>query len=293
MMNGPRKLDAASGEEAGAEEAGAGVGDTMGPGSTPDETTGAGLPVGPTMGSRRDERRPPTGSLAEGDGEGVGLGVGKTSAIDDSGTAEDDAGTMTSGRPTLGISSGAGADEAAGAEEDAGTMTSGRPTLGTISAVGGDEGAGAEELAMTIGSGVGSGRSSSGVGTRIGDGDGLSIASGDEEIGTGDARKFPVPAGRSGRSFLSGSGVTIASTAELKVLDGSTFVCLTLVSGFADEVSGRPRNRDSTKDEKSSCRDSSCSDELLDDNVEDEEDEVGAAGAVMLVTICRFTWRGK
>lgn len=75
------------------------------------------------------------------------------------------------------------------------------------------------------------------------------------------------------------------------MLVGSTSVLLTKTLS-EDEESGLLRNSDSTKEVKSgNWRDWSCSDELLDDEVEDEE--VGNAGAVMFVTICRLTCRGK
>jgi hypothetical protein len=50
---------------------------------------------------------------------------------------------------------------------------------------------------------------------------------------------------------------------------------------------------DSTNDEKSIWRDESCSEELLGNELEDEDDGVGAAGVVPFVTICRFTCLGK
>lgn len=110
----------------------------------------------------------------------------------------------------------------------------------------------------------------------------------DDETGSGGSRRFPVPAGR---WPLSGTGVTTTSTVEVRVLVGSDSVFLTSESDEEDEESGWPRKSDSTNDVKSSCLDSICSDELLEDKV--EEEEVGAAGAVVFVTICRLTCRGK
>ena len=79
---------------------------------------------------------------------------------------------------------------------------------------------------------------------------------------------------------------------EVTELVGSKSLLLAAESEEEDEESGRLLNRDSTNDEKSvNCRDSSCSDELLDDSEVDED--VGTAGVVTLVTIWRLTCRGK
>ncbi len=57
------------------------------------------------------------------------------------------------------------------------------------------------------------------------------------------------------------------------------------------EVSELPRNSDSINDGKSSWRDESCSEVLLD--VELDDGDGVAAGVVVLLTICRFTCLGK
>ena len=56
-----------------------------------------------------------------------------------------------------------------------------------------------------------------------------------------------------------------------------------------DDVSGRGLKTGFNMDGRSNWRDSSCSEVVLEDLVED----VAAAGAVELVTICRLTCRGK
>lgn len=119
-MKGPRKLDA-SGEETSVDETGAGVGVTIGPGSTPVEATpcsgetvglGGVAEDGSTKGASTDDKSSPMGSLVE----GLAVGVGET--IAGGATAlEEEAGTMISGRPMLGPSSGSSAtlrDAAAG-----------------------------------------------------------------------------------------------------------------------------------------------------------------------------------
>jgi hypothetical protein len=114
-------------------------------------------------------------------------------------------------------------------------------------------------------------------------------SSGEEELdatGAGGCCIFPVP---ERRSLRSGVAVTMISCVEVKVLVGSNSLTFTAWSE-EDEESWGPVNMDSTNDLKSgNWRDSSFSEELLDDKDED----VGAAGAVMLVTIWRLTCRGK
>ena len=71
------------------------------------------------------------------------------------------------------------------------------------------------------------------------------------------------------------------------LVDVSASLLLTIT---LDDESGRLK-MGFKRDGRSNCRDSSCSEEVLEDVVEDED--VGAAGTVELVTICRLTCRGK
>jgi hypothetical protein len=61
-----------------------------------------------------------------------------------------------------------------------------------------------------------------------------------------------------------------------------------LLTVMLDEVSGRGLKTGLRSDGRSNLRDSNCSEVL-----EDEDESVGAAGAVELVTIWRLTCRGK
>jgi hypothetical protein len=225
---------------------------------------GAGPPVDPIMPPKSDERKPPTGAFAE----GVGA------------TAEDVGWSMTALR----------AGAALETTDDAGTTISGIvPEDGRFCTGGEDdcEGIGGEAIGESSTSGC--------LELEIAEG----AAEGVAETGGGDWRGVPVPE-RTGLS--SGTGVTIISFIEVTVPDDlsdrlgltTTFDDLSdpleLTTTF-DDVSGRSRadlNSDE-RDGKSICRDSSSEDELED---VEEEDSVGAAGAVALVTICRLTCRG-
>lgn len=138
------------------------------------------------------------------------------------------------------------------------------------------------------------GRTMSGIGPS----DGLFCAGGNDRtgsssssgswgrgVGDGGGRKLPVPGGLLLRS---GEGVTTMSCEEVTVPVVES-LSLLLEKRLEDE-SGRLK-KELNADVKSSCLDSSCSDDVLEDSV--LEDSVGAAGAVELVTIWRFTCRGK
>jgi hypothetical protein len=91
--------------------------------------------------------------------------------------------------------------------------------------------------------------------------------------------------------WLGGTGVTMTSCTEVTVLAGFASLLLMIrVDADEDVVSGRELNSEFMRDVSSeSWRDSTC-EELLEDEVEDEE--VGTAGAVVFVTICRLMCRG-
>lgn len=117
-------------------------------------------------------------------------------------------------------------------------------------------------------------------------GSGSSGVEGFGDGATGAGSTFPVPAGSSGVV------VTMISRVDVKVLAGSRSLFRISCSeddGWEDDVSCPPPN---TKDMKSgNWRDSSFSEDELED--EDAEDDAGTAGAVTLVSICRFMCRGK
>lgn len=83
----------------------------------------------------------------------------------------------------------------------------------------------------------------------------------------------------------------MTSSTEVTVLAGFASLLLMMrVDADEDEVSGRGFNNEFMRDVSSeSWRDSIC-EALLEDVVEDEE--VGTAGAVVFVTICRLMCRG-
>jgi hypothetical protein len=85
------------------------------------------------------------------------------------------------------------------------------------------------------------------------------------------------------------------SRVEVNVLVFLASLVTTFLSEDEENIDVSEWNSDSTNDEKSIWRDESCSEELLGDELDDEDEDegVGAAGVVALVTICRFTCLGK
>lgn len=110
-----------------------------------------------------------------------------------------------------------------------------------------------------------------------------------DDAGGGDGKRWlPVPEGGDGGGgsplFWSGTGVTMTSLMEVTVLVALSASLLLTTTELEDSLGF---TRGSSTEERSSCRDSICWDEL------DDDESVAAAGAVELVTICLFTCRGK
>jgi hypothetical protein len=103
--------------------------------------------------------------------------------------------------------------------------------------------------------------------------------------------------GEAAADELCATNVEETSRVEVSVLVVSASLVTTTLSDVEEiaEESELLWNSDSTNDEKSIWRDESCSEELLGDELEDEDEDdgVGAAGVVAFVTICRFTCLGK
>jgi hypothetical protein len=116
-------------------------------------------------------------------------------------------------------------------------------------------------------------------------------SSGVDTTGTGEGRWFPVPGRRSLWSDGgNGTGVTVISRVEVTVIGRSASLLLTM--RLLDELS----DLESEKNWLNACvrsnlRDSSCEEDELES--EEVSDVVGAAGAVVLVTIWRLMCRGK
>jgi hypothetical protein len=259
-------------------------------GARGDDCTGAAEVVGCTM----------TDGIPTDDPTGAG-GDDCTEAADEAGSGfgAEVGLTMIGGRPTDGATEEGLEDfdgTTEGSNSDLGegldcTMVEGRPLDGTTTADF-EEGTSDFSLLGSCGRAVEAG---AGLALELGklpvdprpetegdDGGGMS-STGAEETGAGDAARLPVP---DNGSLRSGTAVTTTSWMEVTVLVRA-FASL-LLTMMLDEVSGRGLKTGLRSDGRSNLRDSSCSDVL-----EDEDECVGAAGAVELVTIWRLTCRGK
>jgi hypothetical protein len=112
----------------------------------------------------------------------------------------------------------------------------------------------------------------------------------DEGVGSGSGCLFPVP---SELGLTTGTGVTIISVTTVVVIRDSAVLLTTSKDDDGDtdddEDPSGSENSDRKNDERSGWVDSNSAAGVLEDEVED----VDEAGAVALVTICRFTCRGK
>jgi hypothetical protein len=300
-------LEDGAGAAEGAAEA---VGVTMIPGSRPVEPrTGARMPSSLALEDGAD--------AGEGAGEGVGVTMTAGRPADDG--AEDLTGAASDGAAAEGVGC------TAGAADDAGTIIPGsrpvdprigarRPSLLALEegACSGD-GVGDTTTAGTPadeGPRDGLDGTTSGVSLFAGEGllmaselrppleldagagdDGCS-SSGVETTGTGVARRFPVPGCDSGTgvTMISWMEVTVLGCAPASLLLTNTFV----VASLASELELDSENTWLRNWEKSNFRDSSCEEDESEDEVDEACDVVvGAAGAVVLVTIWRLMCRGK
>ena len=122
------------------------------------------------------------------------------------------------------------------------------------------------------------------VSEEVGIGSGLCTTI-DEDVGSGSGCLSPVPS-EIALEPITGTGVTTISVTTVVVNADSAVLLIT--SEDEEDKSGGV-NSDLKNDERSGWRDSKSAVLVLEDEVED----VDEAGAVALVTICRFTCRGK
>jgi hypothetical protein len=108
----------------------------------------------------------------------------------------------------------------------------------------------------------------------------------DEDVGSGSGCRSPVPS-EIALEPTTGTGVTTISVTTV-VVSTESAVLLTTSKDEEEDKSGGV-NSDLKNDERSGWLDSESAVLVL----EDEVDDVDEAGAVALVTICRFTCRGK
>lgn len=117
--------------------------------------------------------------------------------------------------------------------------------------------------------------SSDGVGTGMG-GCGVYIEDDDSRL------EMPVPTGCE-------VGTDMVTTSVPLV----TVVTLLVRSTDEDDCDCNEKKESQREGHPGNCRDSTFDVLLEDEDEEDEDEDVGKAGVVVLVTICRLTWRGK
>jgi hypothetical protein len=299
---------------------GAGVGDTITAGMLFEGAAGLGLgaaddagtmtpgsrPVEPRTGARRPSLLALEDGAGSGEGAGEGVGVTMTAgrpaddgAEDLTGAASDgaacdvaadDAGTIMLGsrpveprigarRPSLlALEDGACSGEGVGDTTTGGTPADEGPrdgldgTASGVSLFAGEGLLTASELRPPLELDAGAGD------------DGCS-SSGVETTGTGVARRFPVPGCDSGTgvTMISWMEVTVLGCAPASLLLTNTFVVASFELELELELDSE--NTWLRNCEKSNFRDSSCEDDESEDEDEEIGDVVGAAGAVVLVTI--------
>jgi hypothetical protein len=234
---------------------------------------------------------PTNGASAEGDGI---VSLVSTTAGDDGRRIEDGSPPVEPTTAPVGCD-GTSSVEMTAAEEDGRTICEGTPPVdptlaGTEEITSLDMGRGAT---LEVGKMTGSGtpavdpttEDDEGASEEVGTGIGRSSAP-CEDVGSGSDCWFPVPAEIAGE-LTNGTGVTVIAVMIVVMNTDSTVLLTTSKDDDGDTAGGL--NSDWKNDETSSGLDSKSAVLVLEDEVED----VDEAGIVALVTICRFTCRGK